>query len=53
MMRIAKNRKMVSETARPDRSDENEFRNFRSTRRDKSVPTIPNTEMVVSATPSM
>ena len=49
---IAKNRKKVSDTARPDKIDENEFRNFKSTLSDNRVPKIPKIEMDVSVTPS-
>ena len=49
---IAKNRKKVSDTARPDKIDENEFLNFKSTLSDNRVPKIPKIEMDVSVTPS-
>ena len=52
IIRMAKNRKKVSDTARPDKIDENEFRNFKSTLSDNRVPKIPKIEMDVSVTPS-
>ena len=52
IIRMAKTRKKVSDTARPDKIDENEFRNFKSTRSDNRVPKIPKIEMDVSVTPS-
>ena len=53
MMRIAKKRKQVSDTASPDKIEENEFRSFKRTRRESKVPRIPKIDIVVNAIPSM
>ena len=50
---MAKKRKSVSDTASPDKIEENEFLSFKRTRSESKVPSIPKIDIVVNAIPSM